>query len=172
MTPWGAPATAVIANGRHFNGPWQVADPRCGYQSRGGAYGVADWATPSHAVIAASRAYQGQAVADPRIEELVGPPLDIKDPRPLHLIIRAADGTWHRPLTTLELAVLQSFPAGGEGDWLVLDGKSHQGWRQRIGNAVPVLAAEAIARSCLATLAAARDGSLLLCAEPVLVQPG
>ena len=86
------------------------------------------------------------------------------------MIIVAADGTWHRPLTTLELAALQGFPIEVGGQPLQLSGKSHKAWRMRIGNAVPPPAAEAIARSCAATLKAAADGSFLMSAAPVWVE--
>jgi hypothetical protein len=60
-------------------------------------------------------------VADPRISthpryrimtlaEALALDLAADRPPPFIPIIIAADGTWHRPLTTLELAVLQSFP--------------------------------------------------------------
>ena len=62
------------------------------------------------------------------------------------LVIRALDGTWHRPLTTLELAALQGLPTQIDGEWLQLAGGSKARWRKRIGNAVPPATAEAIAR--------------------------
>jgi site-specific DNA-cytosine methylase len=83
------------------------------------------------------------AVADPR-----------KPPERLPLIV-AADGTWHRPLTTLELAALQGFPTIIDGKPLVLSGSSQSAWRERIGNAVPPPTAQAIAEQMLVTLAQA-----------------
>ena len=69
------------------------------------------------------------------------------DPPP---VIIALDGTWHRPLTTLELAVLQGFPlVMPDGSPLRLAGNSDARWRERIGNAVPPPAAEAIAEEIL-----------------------
>lgn len=58
-------------------------------------------------------------------------------------MIRAQDGTWHRPFTTLELAALQSLFDPEEQ--FELDGLSDAAWRERIGNAVPPDAARAIA---------------------------
>jgi hypothetical protein len=58
-------------------------------------------------------------------------------------VIQALDGTWHRPFTTLELAALQGLVDVEEQ--LELDGLSDMHWRERIGNAVPPPAAQAIA---------------------------
>jgi hypothetical protein len=99
-----------------------------------------------------------------------GPRLDLSSRSPLHLVIAAADGSWHRPMTTLELAALQGFPVAVDGAPLVLHGQSHAGWRQRIGNAVPPPTAFAIAQSCSATLAAAAAGQWTLDGNPIWVR--
>jgi site-specific DNA-cytosine methylase len=88
-------------------------------------------------------------------------------------IIRALDGTWHRPFTTLELAALQSL-LDPEDSWVPwrLDGESDQAWRERIGNAVPSDAAEAIAEVMGETLLLAWAGeTFLLSSRPVWVRP-
>ena len=73
-------------------------------------------------------------------------------PEPPPVII-AEDGTWHRPLTTLELLVLQGFdPRRSDGSYLVLPGRSDARWREHIGNAVPPPTARAIAEQILITL--------------------
>jgi hypothetical protein len=77
-------------------------------------------------------------------------------------VIIAKDGTWHRPLTTLELAALQGLPTVLEGKPLALAGKSVSRWRERIGNAVPVQAATAIADTLLTALLAAALGTWTL----------
>jgi hypothetical protein len=77
---------------------------------------------------------------------------DVRKPPPAVPVIIAADGTWHRPLTTLELAVLQGFPAVWKGAPLQLAGTSSSAWRERIGNAVPPPAAQAIGERMLVTL--------------------
>jgi site-specific DNA-cytosine methylase len=151
--------------------PAVVADPRVTHGTRKGNYHVSGWAEPSHCVIGDARAYKGANVADPRMPGVVGPDMDLESTRPTHLIIAAADGTWHRPMSTLELAALQGFPTQPDGDWLHLDGKSHAKWRQRIGNAVPPPTARAIASSVAATLQATADGDLLMSSEPVWVAP-
>ncbi|WP_227323534.1 DNA cytosine methyltransferase [Acidisoma silvae] len=79
------------------------------------------------------------------------------------------DGTWHRPFTTLELASLQSLVDPEE--YLKLDGLSDADWRERIGNAVPPDAAQAIADTMGTTLLLAWSGeSFMLSAVPVWVQ--
>jgi hypothetical protein len=85
-------------------------------------------------------------------------------------VIRALDGTFHRPFTTLELACLQSLVEPNE--FLELDGLSDQAWRLRIGNAVPPGAAQAIAETMGRTLLLAWSGqSFMLSNVPIWVQP-
>lgn len=87
--------------------------------------------------------------------------------------ITAMDGTWHRPFTTLELAALQSL-VDPEDSWVPwqFDGESDQAWRERIGNAVPPDAAQAIADAMGTTLLLAWAGETFqLSAAPVWVQP-
>jgi hypothetical protein len=94
------------------------------------------------------------AVADPRLPD---------DADSGAWVIVAEDGTWHRPLTTLELAALQGFPVRlPDGSPLVLAGRSHGRWRERIGNAVPPPAAQAIAEAMLLTLIASRAHGWLM----------
>jgi hypothetical protein len=88
-----------------------------------------------------------------------------------HLVarIRALDGTWHRPFTTLELAYLQGL--FDPEDQAELDGMSDQAWRERIGNAVPPPAAQAIASEMGRTLLLAWSGeSFRLSASPIWVR--
>jgi len=68
----------------------------------------------------------------------------------------AQDGTWHRPLTTFELAMLQSFPMFlPDGRPFQLNGCSDAKAREYIGNAYPSDAAEATCQSTLMALAKA-----------------
>lgn len=88
----------------------------------------------------------------------------------LTCIIQSLDGTWHRPFTTLELAALQSLVDPEEQ--LVLDGLSDSDWRERIGNAVPPAAAEAIAGVMGTTLLLAEAGeTFMLSNTPIWVRP-
>ncbi|MBR7679189.1 DNA cytosine methyltransferase, partial [Streptomyces daliensis] len=110
---------------------------------------------PSKTVTGANDVHSGtSAVADPRIPE---------DNETGVFIIISEDGTWHRPLTTLELAVLQGLPTTlPDGRPLILAGKSDARWRERIGNMVPVAAAQAIAETMLRTMLAQEVGEWLM----------
>ncbi|HBV97422.1 MAG TPA: DNA cytosine methyltransferase [Desulfotomaculum sp.] len=154
MNEWDGPANTVTGATRPAGGAISVADPRIGCEARSGTMGVQAWDKPGKTVIGAGDIHAGAAaVADPRI------PVDNDHPDPPPVII-ALDGTWHRPLTTLELAALQGLPTTLEdGSPLVLAGKNDARWRERIGNAVPPPAARAIAEQILnALLVSETDG--------------
>ncbi|MBJ9658938.1 DNA cytosine methyltransferase [Burkholderia gladioli] len=168
VTSFDEPAGTVIARSDSGQGAFAVADPRPGMRRErgdayltGGHYGVVGWSEPSGAVSAAAGHDNGRwSVADPRLpaqnEKIVA-------------IIRALDGTWHRPFTTLDLAVLQSLVEPEEK--LELDGMSDQAWRERIGNAVPPDAAEAIAEVMGTTLLLAESGETFrLSSTPIWVR--
>jgi site-specific DNA-cytosine methylase len=78
------------------------------------------------------------------------------------VVILAADGTWHRPLTPLELARLQDLPAMVNGKPLQLAGSSISAIVERIGNAVPSGAARGIAEQMLLCLVSSDVGAGLL----------
>ncbi len=167
---WNKSANTVIAGGKGVQGGWMsVADPRPGLdRGKGdnyltaGHYGVVGWNDPSGAVSAAAGHDNGRwSVADPRLPAATDK---------LVAVIRAIDGTWHRPFTTLELAALQSLVDPEE--YLELDGLSDTDWRERIGNAVPPAAAEAIAEVMGTTLLLAWSGeTFVLSAAPIWVRP-
>ncbi|HCT8375909.1 TPA: DNA cytosine methyltransferase [Pseudomonas aeruginosa] len=163
------PAGTIIAGGKGVQGGQQsVADPRILHRSKGdnyltgGHYGVIGFNQHSGAIAASSRYDSGRfSVADPRI-----PAADER----LTCIIRSLDGTWHRPFTTLEKAALQSLVEPEE--YLVLDGMSDKDWSERIGNAVPPHAAEAIAGVMGTTLLLAEAGeTFMLSNTPIWVRP-
>ena len=84
-------------------------------------------------------------------------------------MIRSLDGTWHRPFTTLELAALQGLIEPTEH--LELAGLSDSDWRERIGNAVPPPASEAIAGVMGTTLLLAWTGeTFALGSTPIWVR--
>ncbi|BAP88329.1 c-5 cytosine-specific DNA methylase [Burkholderiales bacterium GJ-E10] len=167
VSRWDQNAGTVI--GGDDSGAYAVADPRSGLDRgrgdsylTGGHYGVVSWASPSGAVSAAACHDNGRwSVADPRLPEASDK---------LVAVIRSLDGTWHRPFTTLELAALQSLVDPEET--LELDGLSDGAWRERIGNAVPPAAAEAIAGVMGTTLLLAWSGeTFVLGRTPIWVRP-
>ncbi len=162
---WDRPGRTVTGDFYVGSGAPSVADPRLGCSPRNGAYRVLRWDEPAGAVTGAGDVHsQGAAVvADPRI------PADTD--RGVWVIV-APDGTWHRPLTSLDLAALQGFPVHmPDGRPLTLAGQSDARWRERIGNAVPATAAEAIARQALRTLLRSQAGVWEASPTPVWVHP-
>ncbi|MGE4298923.1 MAG: DNA cytosine methyltransferase [Desulfovibrionaceae bacterium] len=144
---WGQTGYAVSGAACHDNGPWSIADPRVG-PYRGEHYGVLCWNRHSRTIVGRANVDKGQwAIADPRIPEA-------RDN--LTCMIRSLDGTWHRPFTTLELGALQGLVDPEEH--MTLEGGSHSAWRERIGNAVPPPAAQAIAEEMGRTLLLAWSG--------------
>ncbi len=166
---WEKPSQTVYASADVHSGAAAVADPMIRCKPRAGAYGVHDMEKPAVTISGSLDIHQGcAAVADNRIPEDISTPHEFRipddneklDPPP---ILISPWGFWHRPLTTLELAALQGFPVMLEdGSPLVLDGKSDAKWREKIGNAVPPPAAEAIAEYMLQSLVANKCGDLLL----------
>lgn len=144
-----------ITGSRFGSGAPAIGDPRLGCSCRNGSYGVQKWDEPAKTVIGAGDVHAGTtAVADPRVPE---------DSDNGVWVIIAEDGTWHRPLTTLELAALQGFPViMPDGKPLVLAGNSDARWRERIGNAVPPPAAKAIADQMLHALLVSSKGEWAL----------
>ncbi|KAA5618848.1 DNA cytosine methyltransferase [Pseudomonas aeruginosa] len=179
VTDWDGPSGTVIAASTTGQGAFAVADPRPGGVRHnnvfrvvsmgshagtvtGGHYGVVGFDQSAGAVSASARHDNGRwSVADPRM-----PAANDR----LTCIIQSLDGTWHRPFTTLELAALQSLVDPEEQ--LVLDGLSDSDWRERIGNAVPPAAAEAIAGVMGTTLLLAEQGeTFMLSNTPIWVRP-
>lgn len=164
VTAWDKPAETVTGGAKIHAGAFQVADPRINCRPRAGAYRVLRW-DEAAATITGSLAIDNgaAAIADPRLRA--------DRPPPFTPLIIAADNTWHRPLTTLELGVLQSFPAMIDGKPLVLAGTSHTRWREAIGNAVPPLAALHIAAQLLRALLISALGAFEMSNSPVWVAP-
>ncbi|MBD8051130.1 DNA cytosine methyltransferase [Limnohabitans radicicola] len=172
VTPFGSPTGTVISGSTTGQGAFAVADPRSGLsRAKGdhyltaGHYGVVPWTGPAGAVSASAGHDNGRwSVADPRMPSLTDK---------LDAVIWSLDGTRHRPFTTLELAALQSL-IDPEDTWVPwrLQGENDQEWRERIGNAVPSAAAEAIAEVMGETLLLAWSGETFsLSAKPVWVRP-
>jgi site-specific DNA-cytosine methylase len=125
--------------------------------------GIMKWDEAGKTVTSASIYSGTAAVADPKIP---------KENENGVWIIISMDGTWHRPLTTLELAVLQGLPTHIEGQPLKLAGKSDSDWRERIGNMVPVQAAQAIGETMLRAMLPQLKNEFTLGWTPIWVRPG
>lgn len=174
---WDGNAKTVTGAKHPAGGAMSVADPRPiglnenrEHYKTGGHYGVLPWKDSTGAVPAYGKYDRGPwSVADPRAIE---PEPIFELPKPadrLVAVIRALDGTWHRPFTTLELAALQSLVDPDEV--FELEGKSDSAWRERIGNAVPPDAAEAIAGVMGTTLLLALAGeTFMLSSQPIWVR--
>ena len=181
VTAWDQPGPTVTSQAKIHTGAFQVADPRqFARPPRGGAYKVLRWDQAAGTVTGALSIDNGPAaVADPRGMFVAGTAEDIAaaEAKPgaaptFVPVIIAADGTWHRPLTTYELLALQGFPlVDAEGRPIVLDGTSHTRWRMAIGNAVPPPAAEAVGEQLLLALLRSDLGLFALSAAPVWVTP-
>jgi site-specific DNA-cytosine methylase len=172
---WSQPSHAITGNtGTPGGGPFSVADIRVQCFNQG--YGVGAWDQPSGTVTGNSSVGTGTfSVADPRALPFEPAPTtweasDVRAFPPWPLVLPTEDGSWHRPLTTLELAVLQGLPATVDGEPLVLSGTNTE-QRKHIGNAIPVGAAEAIARQMLLSLGSSRIGSFCLSSDPVWTRP-
>ncbi|MCS9381585.1 DNA cytosine methyltransferase [Pseudomonas aeruginosa] len=165
---WGSATGTVTGSQQVASGALSIADPRVLDRTKGdayltgGHYGVVGFDQSAGAVSASARHDNGRwSVADPRM-----PAANDR----LTCIIQSLDGTWHRPFTTLELAALQSLVDPEEQ--LILDGLSDSEWRERIGNAVPPAAAEAIAGVMGTTLLLAEAGeTFMLSNTPIWVRP-
>ena len=184
VTGFDGPAGTVIGASTTGQGAFGVADPRpdCLRPDRaayltGGHYGVVPWDEASRAVPGFSKNNNGPwSVADPRMSVFAtsgeGEKIDMlpaADDR-LVCVIRALDGTWHRPFTTLELAALQGLVDPEEQ--FELDGLSDSAWRERIGNCVPPPSAKAIAGVMGRTLLLAWSGETSgIASEPIWVRP-
>ena len=174
VVPWSEAAPSVTAGTGPTAGGTAIADPRVGWGAKrptyqtGGHYGVLPWAGASYSVSGKAKHDRGPfSVADPRVPDEALPNATDRGV----YVIRALDDTWHRPFTTLELAAIQGL-VDPEEPALTLDGRSDSGWRERIGNAVPSPAAEAIANVMGQTLLLAWAGeTFLLSSSPIWVHP-
>lgn len=131
MLEWENPSHTITGATRPAGGALSVADLRV-CSCRTGSYGVNDWYSPAKTIAGYKGIHSGiNSVGDVRIPDLH----ERLDPPP---VIISPWGTWNRPLTTFEMAMLQGFPMYmPDGRPLQLSGKSDARWRKRIGNAVP-----------------------------------
>ena len=143
VIPWDSAANTIASNSAVGCGAYSVADPR--------ERGAGAWLTLDDA----KKFLVGPgpwAIVDRASD---GPPIavirDLRKPSPIPILIVAEDGTWHRPLTVLELAVLQGLPPIHNGAPLQLAGPATAD-REGIGSMIPPPAMCAIAEQCLIAL--------------------
>ncbi|MBY0324120.1 MAG: DNA cytosine methyltransferase [Reyranella sp.] len=174
------PAGTVTGADRVGSGALCVADPRphgLNAEGRdvyrtGGHYGVTPWDEPAGAIPGFAKNNNGPwSVADPRPAEGDETETLPKPDDRLVAVIRALDGTWHRPFTTFELGAIQSY-FDPDDIGFVMAGSSDSAWRERIGNMVPPDSATAIMGVIARTLLLAKAGeTFMLSSEPIWVQP-
>ncbi|MDU2064398.1 MAG: DNA cytosine methyltransferase [Sporomusaceae bacterium] len=159
---WEKESPPIRAMARVMCSPSSIADPRFSCSVRNGTMGVQNWNETGKTVTGSGDVYSGTAaIADPRIPE---------DSEAGVWMIIAEDGTWHRPLTTLELAALQSLPLTmPDGSPLKLAGRSDSRWREAIGNAVPPEASKAMAEQILPSLMASSLGEWYMSSNGIWV---
>lgn len=175
---WDDPALTVIGKEGPANGGASVADPRLEVPvAYDAGYGVLRWDQPARTVAGTQAAGTGAyAVADPRergfvegvrfftLDEAMTLDLDAGKAPPFVPVIVAEDGTWHRPLTLLELAALQGYPAR-VGDAPVRFSGTRTQIAEHVGNSVPPPAARAIAERMLVALTESALGTMSLSGE-------
>lgn len=162
---WDASAKTVRSANRIMQAAGSIADPRITSVPRADTMGVQAWEQTAKTVTGSMDVHAGAAaVSDPRIPE---------DNEAGIWTIIAQDGTWHRPLTTYELAMLQSFPQYlPDGRPFQLEGCSDAKAREYIGNAYPPDAAEESVKVILLAFAKAQAGvTFEFSWEPIWVQP-
>lgn len=153
------PAKTVRGHHEVRQAPGAVEDRRIVYDPRG-------WPVASHVLVCRGDRFV-----------LYGPARAWSSKIHTHLCIESRvsgdpqqPGAWHRPLTVRELAALQSFPS----DFVFCGPRtttgSGTGQVKRIGNAVPVAAARAIAGEVMAALVASDRRQLTLATSGVWVE--
>ena len=158
------PSPTIIGQTDIQCGALSIADVRINNKPRAGTYGVMKWDEPSKTVVGNSDIHAGcAAIGDIRIPK----DTDRLDPPP---VIIALDNTWHRPVTTLELALLQGLPLYIDGQPLKLSGKNDGEWRERIGNMVPKDAATAIGETMLRAMLPQEKNEMVLGYTPIWVR--
>lgn len=162
---WDKSSNTVLGQTDIQCGAPSINDPRLGCTPRSGTYGVQSWDEPAKTVTGSGDVHSGNtAVADPRIPDY--------NERCIMVII-AEDGTWHRPLTTYELAALQGFPSHlPDGRPFQIEGCSDAKAREYVGNAVPPDAARGMANVILMAMVLSNVGvTFEFSWNPIWVQP-
>lgn len=180
IVKWSDASPAITGGGGPTAGGICVGDPRGSYSAdtHKNVYRLVRRDEASQAISSGrGPSSGGMSVAAPRGIDGIDPGLEYGDdfrlPEPnekCKVVIIARDGTYHRPFTTAELAILQSLM--DSEDIFDLDGESDSAKRERIGNAVPSDAATAIASTMGQTLLMAWSGTTFaLSSLPIWVKP-
>lgn len=184
---WHEPAPTVTGRADNVTcGRFAVSDPRTAELRVSAAYdrgySVLRWEDPSPTVAGGSSVGQGAyAVADGRerlmdgarvltLDEAMALDLPAEKAPPFVPVIVAEDGTWHRPMTLLELSALQGYPLQFDGKPIPWAGTRTQ-VAEHVGNSVPPPSARAIAEQMLITLVASEVGSWVMGSGGVWVTP-
>jgi site-specific DNA-cytosine methylase len=189
VLPWSDPTGALpgAAAQSPATGRFTVADPRPSVSCYPHTYGVLRPSDAAHTITATTYVGCGPfSLADARVTHAVPGDPDAWGVAPLPQgslsvspawlaslpfpFILAADGTWHRPLTTYECAMLQSFPEQVDGRPFDLEGTREQ-VRVKVGDAVPRLTGTRIGDQCLYTLIDALYATWTPSAGGVWVRP-
>jgi site-specific DNA-cytosine methylase len=173
------PSHAVTGKSHPGNGPFSMADPADIDEARGvvlsihqviaaiteyggdGSFVVFDSTKPGSAPLLWVEGLDKPARAWAGFEKKGKKKGQVKRGAKVQFVIIAEDGTRHRPLTTLELAVLQGLPWMHNGKALDFGGGS-TAQRKLVGNMVPPPVAASMAGQILLALMAAEDGSFYL----------
>lgn len=176
VSEWDHPSKTVASGTGPSCGGISVADLRLTCQPRGdskGPLGVQAWNEPSSTVIASGDIWAtAAALQDTREWHL--PVIQTSYP---YVFTEDAPGewSWHRPLTTLDLAALQDMlpelVIAGGGVPLALEGNDRER-REMIGNAVPVGAFQYIGTVILYSLMKGRLRDESVASDEVWVQDG
>ncbi len=194
VNDWNEPAPTVTGTGSvtSSNMPAAVADPlserlRVDGEYRNTTLGVTPWWAPAPTITGSAQIDNGAFSVGQPLPSPPFPPgyllLTLDEAHRLLLdgweppkgtipVIIAPDGTWHRPLTLLELAVLQGMPATWQGQPLTMAGGARAKIAEHIGNGLPVGTMQATMGEMLRTLLATKvgaafmDGSLDVWVDP------
>lgn len=186
VVSWKETGVAVTGGSCASSGGWSVADPKVPQWGEYGQLGVCRWSDAFGTVTAKSDNPAGgwHNIADPRRHfRVCAGQAPAISPAALPaatdrgvFVIESLGGAWHRPITTLEAAVLQGFPPeafglAGATSSILPAGSSRTQVRRWIGNAVPPAAAAVVGETILQTLLQAAAGeSFQLGATPVWAQ--
>lgn len=194
---WSKPGNTVIGNAKvtGSNGAAAVADPRLNLSadSKRNLYRLLKYNETSPTVTGAAGPSNGAlCVADHRLldyfktfEGVYQLQAQSDDVVPLNgtgnipklkkrgkYVILSEDGSWHRAVTTYEMAMIQGFKSHlPDGRPFQLCGKDKQAQRERIGNAVPPPSARAWAEVILVALMASSVNAWTMGVTEVWVNP-